>query len=150
MLGSTPIFRNTLYEFKLTFGHQHLAHVGKTLLGRDVQAGEAILVLYGWVGTALDEELHDIEHVLLDSSVQRGVESDLLVLLNVRVGFVLQQGLDHGLVLGFNCEMQRSHSIDVLRIFVDFAVVQQRDRIVDIVMRNRMEEHFRSHLFYFL
>ena len=143
MLGSRP--GRVSCRFELTFGDQQLAHVGQPFFGGDVQGREPILVLLGQVDARVGQEhFHHVNHVLFDCLVHGGVPTDLFVVLDVGVGLDVEQRLNEGGVLGFDCEVEWGLAVNILRIFVDLLFLEQRNGIVDVVMRYAVEQNVSS------
>lgn len=73
-----------------------------TLLGRNMEAGEARLVLNGRVASVAAEQVNHLDHVALGRQMHGGALSHVQVLLLVRLCAILQQHFDHGSILGFD------------------------------------------------
>tara|TARA_B110000305_G_C18957200_1_gene411021 strand:- start:122 stop:307 length:186 start_codon:yes stop_codon:yes gene_type:complete len=57
-------------------------------------------------------------------SVHGSVKADIFMILEVRIGAILQEGLDHREILSLNRKMERRLAIDIPRVDVYLIVVQ--------------------------
>ena len=64
-----------------------------------MQRREALRILDSWVTLILDQDVDRLQHVQLDRLMQGVVAADVTVLLRVRICVIVQQRLNHGLVL---------------------------------------------------
>ena len=60
------------------------------------------------VSTAVHKLLKSTDHVLLSSEMHRGVAADIDVILDIGLGFVLEQDFDDRGVLGLHGVLQQS------------------------------------------
>ena len=89
-------------------GNEELYDLGVSFACGNMQAGEAYLVFNFRVSTAVHKLLKSTDHVLLSSEMHRGVAADIDVILNVGLGFVLEQNFDNRVVLGSHGILQQS------------------------------------------
>ena len=97
----------------------------------------------------LDEQLNHVQHVLKGCVVHWSIPADVFMILDVAVGSVVKKSLNHGSVLGVNSEVQRCLAVDVSGILVNFAFLKQSHSVMDVVMRNAMEQNVVSDFLYF-
>ena len=114
-----------------------------------MQRGEPVFVLDRRVSSVLQEHVNNLDHIFLDGLMQGSISSDLLVLLEVHICLEVQQGLYHCYILGLHGEMQGRLPIDVPGVRICLLILQHRDCVMDIVMRNAVKKYVTSYLFYF-
>ena len=62
------------------FGDELLDELGMALSGCDMQAAEALLVLYLWIATTIQKLVNDLFHIKLGGQVHGGVTANVLII----------------------------------------------------------------------
>ena len=131
--------------------HELLAHVKVALASRNMQARESVAILECRVARTIvrgKEQIDRLEQVELDGAMQRTVLSDLGVLLRIRISTIVQQRLNHGVVLILDGSMERSRAVDVAAIHVGLAVIKQRNHIMNVVMIHGVYQYVSANILY--
>ena len=84
------------------FGDEKFHNLSVSFAGGNVEAREANLVFDLWVASAIHELLECIDHIFLSCKMHRGVSTDILMVLDVRLSSVLEQDLYYGTVFGLH------------------------------------------------
>ena len=83
-------------------GYKKFHNLSVSFAGANVEAREANLVFDLWVASAIHELLECIDHIFLSCKMHRGVSTDILMVLDVRLSSVLEQDLYYGTVFGLH------------------------------------------------
>ena len=84
------------------FGDEKFHNLSVAFAGGNVEAREADLVFDLGVASAIHELLECIDHIFLRCKMHRGVSTDILMVLDVRLSSVLEQDLYYGTVFGLH------------------------------------------------
>ena len=87
-----------------------------------MKTSEALLVLFFRLTSIIFQQFHNIDHVPLGGFMQRGVTANIFVLCYVYVSSVLNKDVDDCAILSLHSSEQRSLTIDILVIDINFIV----------------------------
>ena len=84
------------------FGDEKFHNLSVSFAGGNVKARETNLIFNLWISSAIHELLKSTDHIFLSCKMHRGVSTDILMVLDVRLSSVLEQDLYYGTVFGLH------------------------------------------------
>ena len=88
-----------------------------------METGETISILNSWITLIADQRINCLKHILGNSFVEWAILSDILMLLRIWIGTIVQESLDHSLVLILNGKMEWCLAVHIFAVDVNLTII---------------------------